>query len=581
MSSESITENELVQDESSVWTLKDHRDFAYSEGAESERYLERVLRTATDLGSTSSELESHIKDWSSEYHLTTKRAQLLSGFKFDRSLRVLEVGCGCGAITRYLGETFDDVVSIEGSLHRARLARLRTRDLPGVTIVCAPFQDLRFSRKFDVIFCIGVYEYSSSFVDAADPYDAVLRYFSDMLTPNGIVVIAIENQFGLKYFSSATEDHVGVMFEGLEGYHSGLGKVRTFGKVELEHNLRRHFGWTTFYYPYPDYKLPDCVLAEELVASGAAGELVSQLKSRDYSGDRPALWDESLVTLELAKNAMLPFFANSFLAVAGLGQPAGLRFPQLGVIFSSGRAPMFRTKTTIARDSSGRVMVAKRGASGATAVNGRLRLVDTDSEWTGVPSLHTTVYARSRDRRAGLATIFEPCRGWAQLLQSRSAARDGDRFLGGEYLDWTWSNVYPAGNTYTAIDQEWVWGSDLRLNVLIVRAIHIFLLKARDAGRLPKRLRVSRGKTLIRDIARTLGVELTNRDFADFIELETELQSLAFGLSKRRLATVLRWSLRSRNSLELCLAVRRRAGGLLTRLTTKARSLLARRSVAA
>jgi hypothetical protein len=90
MSSQSIVENELVQDESSVWTLKDHRDFAYSEGAESERYLERVLRTAADLGSTSSELESHIKDWSSEYHLTTKRAQLLSGFEFDRSLRVLK-----------------------------------------------------------------------------------------------------------------------------------------------------------------------------------------------------------------------------------------------------------------------------------------------------------------------------------------------------------------------------------------------------------------------------------------------------------------------------------------------------------
>jgi hypothetical protein len=110
-------------------------------------------------------------------------------------------------------ETFDDVVSIEGSIRRARLARLRTRDLPGVTIVCAPFQELAFTRKFDVIFCVGVYEYSSSFVDAADPYDAVLRYFSEMLTPNGVVVIAIENQFGLKYFSSATEDHVGVMFE--------------------------------------------------------------------------------------------------------------------------------------------------------------------------------------------------------------------------------------------------------------------------------------------------------------------------------------------------------------------------------
>ena len=39
--------------------------------------------------------ESHIKDWPSEYHLSSKRAQLLSGFEFDRKARVLEVGAGC------------------------------------------------------------------------------------------------------------------------------------------------------------------------------------------------------------------------------------------------------------------------------------------------------------------------------------------------------------------------------------------------------------------------------------------------------------------------------------------------------
>ena len=81
----------------SVWQLKGHTTFSYSDGAESERYLDKVFRAATDLSTRSSELESHIKDWPSEYHLTTRRAQLLSGFTFDRSMRVLEVGCGCGA----------------------------------------------------------------------------------------------------------------------------------------------------------------------------------------------------------------------------------------------------------------------------------------------------------------------------------------------------------------------------------------------------------------------------------------------------------------------------------------------------
>ena len=108
---QSIVTNDLVQDASSVWVMKGHEKFGYSDGEEAERYLENAFQKSRDLGTQSRELESYIKDWPSEYHLTSKRAQLLAGFSFDRKKRVLEVGCGCGAITRYLGETFDEVVS--------------------------------------------------------------------------------------------------------------------------------------------------------------------------------------------------------------------------------------------------------------------------------------------------------------------------------------------------------------------------------------------------------------------------------------------------------------------------------------
>ncbi|MCX2979599.1 hypothetical protein EYC98_01845 [Halieaceae bacterium IMCC14734] len=36
-----------------------------------------------------------------------KRAQLLSGFDFDPALKLLEVGCGCGAITLHLAENME------------------------------------------------------------------------------------------------------------------------------------------------------------------------------------------------------------------------------------------------------------------------------------------------------------------------------------------------------------------------------------------------------------------------------------------------------------------------------------------
>ncbi len=157
MNLQSIVENAVTQDASLVWTLKEQTEFGYSDGASSEKFLSKVFHKAKDLSTSSAELERYIKDWPSEYHLTRKRAQLLSGFEFDRKLKVLEVGCGCGAITRYLGENFDEVVAVEGNINRARLARQRTRDLDTVSVICAPFQKIQFSQKFDIIFCIGVF----------------------------------------------------------------------------------------------------------------------------------------------------------------------------------------------------------------------------------------------------------------------------------------------------------------------------------------------------------------------------------------------------------------------------------------
>jgi SAM-dependent methyltransferase len=553
----SSVRNELVQDASGVWTLAESQAFDYTEGAAAERYLHDVLLGASDLSSTSTELEKHAKDWSSEYHLTTKRAQLLAGLELPRSARVLEVGCGCGAITRHLGETFDNVVSVEGSLSRARLARLRTRDLPGVTILCGPFQDIRFTAPFDIIFCIGVYEYSGSFVSGDDPYDAVLKYFKSLLSPDGVLVVAIENQFGLKYWTSAREDHVARMFEGIEGYRSQLAAVRTFGRTELADNLQRHFGAVRFLYPYPDYKIPDCVLAEEFVASPAAGELIAQSKARDYGGDRTPLWDEALTTLELARNRALPFFANSFLVLASSTESALNVFPQLGVLYSAGRrVDRFRTITHLVRAADGGIVAVKRARHPGEG-SGPLRLADSESRWASGLSLQTLVHTALRSKRATLERVFAPCRPWLEHLRRAATEREGGLFVAGEHIDSTWQNAYVSDEGCQLIDREWVLAREIRLEVLVIRAAYQFLFSATH-GVDSAALLGNSGRAAIRAIATTLGIALTDRDFVEFIELESEFQSLAYGLERRRVAAVLRWFLANRTSLRMVTTARAR-----------------------
>lgn len=557
MSIQSLVENELIEDRGAVWQLAGHTTFGYTDGAASERYLDQVFRAASDLSTKSSELESFIKDWPSEYHLTTRRAQLLSGFTFDRSMRALEVGCGCGAITRHLAENFDQVISVEGNLNRARLARLRTRDLSTVSVICAPFQEIRFKAKFDIIFCIGVFEYSGSFVQGIDPYEEALRYFADMLTPDGIVVIAIENQFGLKYFSCAREDHIGTMFEGLEGYHRRPQKVRTFGKTELEARLRRHFECIEFYYPYPDYKVPECVLSAKFLGSGRAGELVSQMKARDYSGPMNRLWDDSATALELSRNRMLEFFSNSFIVVAGRGSLSRVTFPQQAVLFSSGRRAQFATCTRIVETTDGSLAVTKKLVSGKhESDSSMLRLVATDSPWIDATSLQTEVMLRARNRSLTLEDIFAPCKPWIARLQAEALTESGERMLPGSHVDSIWSNAYVVRTECQLIDQEWVWSKALPMNVVVIRAIYNLLTKLDTSLPVARALQGRGGRSLIRQIGASIGVDLSRADFDRFTSLETELQWLAFGVARDRHSIYLKWYLFDRTSLHAVVKLR-------------------------
>jgi SAM-dependent methyltransferase len=277
------------------------------------------------------ELERQSRDWPSEYHLTRRGAWLLRGFRFNPSASVLEDGCGCGAITRLLGESFARVVAVEGSHSRARLARLRARDMAHVAVVCSPFEKIEFRTQFDIVFCIGVLEYAGVFVDTDDPYEETLERFARLLRPKGELVLAIENQFGLKYLASSAEDHTGVMFDSIQGYASRPGGPRTFGRAELEDRLRKRFPAMRFHYPLPDYRSSSRIVSEEMVERVDVASLFGSYRSTDSGHPgRKRLFSEELAWREVSKNRTVPWFANSFLVIAAKGGASAVASDGLG-----------------------------------------------------------------------------------------------------------------------------------------------------------------------------------------------------------------------------------------------------------
>ena len=222
-----------------IWMRPDYEGIPYSDGDVAEKRIGSIIAESVDLSVLSPEFKKHCTDWPSLYHLSSERANLLRPFasRLENS-SVLEIGAGCGAITRYLGETCDQVMALEGSLRRAAITKSRVRDLPNVKVVSDRFDMFDIDQKFDFVTLIGVIEYASMFTPGESPVHAMLDYARKFLKPNGQVIIAIENQLGLKYFAGAPEDHLNQVMYGIEGRYL-QGQPQTYGRRVLEQILLR------------------------------------------------------------------------------------------------------------------------------------------------------------------------------------------------------------------------------------------------------------------------------------------------------------------------------------------------------
>ena len=524
-----LTCNRLVKKDPNIWSTGSKDSFDYSDGDHSENYLKEVMTTAKDLSSQSVELEGKVVDWVSEYHLSAQRANLLRGLNLEGIKNALELGCGCGAITRYLGESGINVDAVEGNLQRAEIAGLRCRDLKNITITNANFNDLTFPKgAYDAVFLIGVLEYAKKFFTTAkDHKDAVIKIMSlaeAALKKEGVLFIAIENRMGLKYWMGASEDHYGEPYVGLYGYPKDRG-IRTFDKSEWEDILKkagiRHY---RFCYPFPDYKVPRVVLADNYVRNDPyAHSVLYRICSRDYIKDWQPDIDEFLLWESLHQSGYLEHFANSFFIVVSKSQERSDNvIPYDFVCFSDPvRKPIYRTVTIKPRD---RGYVIKRKMTDITTKRDDefIRQSLSRSKYIKGPLL-SSIWLHSLVGFKDTVFFEKLIQEYYRFLLEYSDKRVGPN----DIFDLLPFNIIlDDAGLYQAIDKEWIIIGGMSLEYVLFRALLWFSCNNNNRAlrsHICKTKDIANMKEFIEYVFGLVSLPL-GRELDQFIELEDRVQ---------------------------------------------------------
>ena len=539
-----------------VWHRPDFEGIAYSDGEEIENRLKTIIAGASDVSVMSVELAGRCSDWPSRYHLSHQRANLLRPFEDQlQGKRVFEIGAGCGAITRYLGEIGAEVLALEGSLRRASIAASRCRDLENVTVVAETVYRFKPIPQFDVVTLIGVLEYARKFFpgNGADPVDALLAYVKGFLRPGGKLIIAIENQLGLKYFAGFPEDHIGKPMFGIEEHYS-QDSIVTFGRRDLSTRVSRA-GLTAqqWWYPFPDYKLPSLMVSEMGVLPQDGIDLTSVLRSAcigDQQYPPSTSFNPIRAWRPIVRNGLLSEVANSFVLLASDTDFTVQQNIPHAVHYATARRPEFAKKVVFTRAENG-IGMTHQVALCPAAVPGENSLVKQ--------RLVDQVFVNGElwsDRLVQIMTspgwTVEQIQVWFKVwldafygvVGLNSTTGSANKKIPGNYIDLISRNLIIDENGLpNFIDQEWIYCDELDVGYVVFRSLYSSFMSVERIAK-PGNNATVQIFPLIRNIGRGFGFSFTESEIKKYYAWECKIQQHVAGLLSPRYEVLASWKFR-------------------------------------
>lgn len=453
-------------------------------------------------------------NWALYYHLSPLRKNILSWINFGKKpLKILELGAGCGAITSYLITVPDsEIVAVEGSIERARVIQSRCNGAKNLTIHSCSIDAFKPEHNFDIITLIGVLEYAGKYEQGNDPFSSLLKRASGWLSDQGSLIVAIENQLGYKYISGCPEDHYGTAYEGINDYPHYNG-VKTFTKSRLSEKLiNSGLAVQSWYYPYPDYKLPGLIYSDLAFDNSTFDYMaLTDIPPEPNENANPAFSDRSFLKL-IQQVTSVTSFMNSFLVVASKSSQSDFLSNNSGIIAVKPnvkfRCKPFQTSTIFSR-SDNRISVFKKRIYPDCSFPQSDIILHLD----GVPepyyhetiSIFDAIVNLVLENRYDQA--FELINGWTCILNKNAtggteesirnfnqfSSRNlnhaiyteafGGNWLPGSFVDLTPLNILIPRENPVQIDQckiidlEWQLPFDIPLQLVFDRGLALFIQK--------------------------------------------------------------------------------------------------------
>lgn len=248
--------------------------------------------------------------WEIFYHLSSMREGILNWYDFGDNARLLEIGGGFGALTGLFCRKCEHVVTLEPVPIRAEAIAVRYRECPNLDIYEKNIMEFKTQEKFDFIIAVGILETQGKGRENKAVYSDFFHCVSKFLKPEGKLIFAVENRYGIRYFCGAPEPYSGIPFEGINKFPKRLEKGYLFDRQEICDILNMAgIDKYKFYYPFPDYKVPQLVYSDNYLK----GVNIRERLIPYYLNRNTLIASEMDLYVDLINNNVLPFFANSFL----------------------------------------------------------------------------------------------------------------------------------------------------------------------------------------------------------------------------------------------------------------------------